>query len=243
MKKNILFLLMAACGAIFLYSAWKLYGYHASYKEAEHTYERVRKQAVSKRAKGKQERDIDFEQLKKINSDVVGWIYVPGTKIDYPIVKGEDNEEYLHKTFDGKKNSSGAVFMDKDGKSNFLADNNLIYGHHMKNGTMFADLLKFREPSFVKKNQEIVIITPKQTKRLKVISAYAQKAKGSIPIMFSDQKSRRDYLDEICEKSEVRFSVSGKVKREKKQIYTFVTCSYEKEDYRTFVHAVEESVQ
>lgn len=239
MKKVLLGLITAVCGIIFAYSAWKLYGSYSSYEEAKTTYQKLRKQTVKKDPN--RERKINFNQLEKINPDVIGWIYVPGTKIDYPIVQGKDNEEYLHKTFDGENNNSGTIFMDKNGTKDFTADNNLIYGHHMKNGTMFADLLKFREKSFVEKSPYIFLVTPDRTRKLRVISAYANKAQGSIPIIFADQQSRQQYLNTILDKSEVSVGISGKTKKEIKKIYTFVTCSYEKENYRTFVHAAEES--
>lgn len=239
MKKVLPGLIATVCGIIFVYSAWKLYGSYSSYQEAKTTYQKLRRQVVKKDQN--RERKINFNRLEKINPDVIGWIYVPGTKIDYPVVQGEDNEEYLHKTFDGKENSSGAIFMDKDGKSDFLADNNLIYGHHMKNGTMFADLLKFREKSFIKKSPYIFLVTPDQTRKLRVISAYADKAQGSIPIVFADQQSRQQYLKTIRDKSEVSVGISEKTEKGIQKIYTFVTCSYEKENYRTFVHAAEES--
>ena len=239
MKKVLLGLIATVCGIIFVYSAWKLYGSYSSYQEAKTTYQKLRRQVVKKDQN--RERKINFNRLEKINPDVIGWIYVPGTKIDYPVVQGEDNEEYLHKTFDAKENSSGAIFMDKDGKSDFLADNNLIYGHHMKNGTMFADLLKFREKSFIKKSPYIFLVTPDQTRKLRVISAYADKAQGSIPIVFADQQSRQQYLKTIRDKSEVSVGISEKTEKGIQKIYTFVTCSYEKENYRTFVHAAEES--
>lgn len=227
------------CGMVFIFSAWKLYRYHVSYQEAENIYTKIREQAEIK--KKNEERTIDFTRLKKMNSDVVGWIYIPGTNIDYPIVQGKDNEEYLHKTFDGKKNSSGTIFMDQKGKKDFTADNNVIYGHHMKNGTMFADLLKFRQESFVKKNRYIFLYTLNQRKKLQVVSAYAGEAKGEIPISFANRKDQQAYLKKVCSKSQVSIAMKKNQEETVKRIYTFVTCSYEKEDYRTFVYAVETS--
>lgn len=224
---------------VFIFSAWKLYRYHVSYQEAENIYTKIREQAEIK--KKNEERTIDFTRLKKMNSDVIGWIYIPGTNIDYPIVQGKDNEEYLHKTFEGKKNSSGTIFMDQKCKKDFTADNNVIYGHHMKNGTMFADLLKFRQESFVKKNRYIFLYTPNQRKKLQVVSAYAGEAKGEIPISFANRKDQQAYLKKVRSKSQVSIAMKKNQEETVKRIYTFVTCSYEKEDYRTFVYAVETS--
>lgn len=176
----------------------------------------------------------EFEQLKKINSDMVGWIKILGTRIDYPVVCGKDNEEYLHKTFSKKKNRSGCIFLDVNCKKDFSSDNSVIYGHHMKDGSMFAELVKFRDPEFVKRHKRILLYLPEKTLSLSVVSAYAAAPKV-LPIEFSSIREKERWKAEILKSSE---SVKGKIKG---NVYTFVTCSYEKEDYRTYVHAVEES--
>lgn len=233
MKKIILNIILAISIAVFCFAGWKLYGYYHSYRQADHEYEQVR-EAVS----DKNHKIIDFQKLKRMNPDVIGWIYIPGTRIDYPIVKGKDNEKYLHITFNGTSNSSGSIFMDKDGKRDFSAEHNILYGHHMRNGAMFADLLKFRKQAFVKKYHQIILYTPKKTIYLRVMAAYARKADTKIPISFGDDNQKALYLEEIKKRSEIPVGV---IKNKKVlKIYTFVTCSYESEDNRTFVHAVED---
>lgn len=235
MKKVINNLLLIFCVLIFCISAWKLYGYYRSYKEAKDTYNKIREENVKEGSKN--ERRIDFDKLRSQNKDVVGWIYIKGTSIDYPIVQGKDNEEYLHQDFNKKKSSSGTIFLDKGCNKKFTSDNNIIYGHHMKNGTMFAKLLKFREKSFLKKHNTITLYTPDRTLHLRVISAYAAKAQDSIPVTFTNEKQKTAYIKKIQRMSEQSIKTS---KKKYGHIYTFVTCSYEKEDNRTYVHAVEE---
>ena len=219
---------------IFCISTWKLYGYYRSYKKAKDTYSKIAKENVKI---SKNERKIDFKKLKSQNQDIAGWIYIRGTTIDYPIVQGKDNEEYLHQDFNKKKSSSGTIFLDNNCKKDFTSDNNIIYGHHMKNGTMFAQLLKFREKSFLKKHNEIMIFTPDRTIHLKVISAYAQKAQNKIPGTFANDKQKKAYIKKIESMSEQTIKTS---RINDSHIYTFVTCSYEGEDNRTYVHAAEE---
>lgn len=234
MKKIIYYMLLIVCILIFCFSGWKLYGYYRSYKEAKETYTKICKETVKT---SKDERQIDFDKLKKTNSDIVGWVYAKGTTIDYPVVYGKDNEEYLHKDFNKKKSSSGTIFLDHNCNKEFASENNVIYGHHMKNGTMFADLLKFRESSFLKKHDTIILYTPKRTIYLKVISAYAAKPQNSIPVTFANEKEQQDYIKKIRNMSE---PVIKERKTKGRRIYTFITCSYEKEDNRTYVHAIEE---
>ena len=234
MKRMINNILLIICIFIFCISTWKLYGYYRSYKKAKDTYSKIAKENVKI---SKNERKIDFKKLKSQNQDIAGWIYIRGTTIDYPIVQGKDNEEYLHQDFNKKKSSSGTIFLDNNCKKDFTSDNNIIYGHHMKNGTMFAQLLKFREKSFLKKHNEIMIFTPDRTIHLKVISAYAQKAQNKIPVTFANDKQKKAYIKKIESMSEQTIKTS---RINDSHIYTFVTCSYEGEENRTYVHAAEE---
>lgn len=234
MKRMINNIVLIICIFIFCISTWKLYGYYRSYKKAKDTYSKIAKENVKI---SKNERKIDFKKLKSQNQDIAGWIYIRGTTIDYPIVQGKDNEEYLHQDFNKKKSSSGTIFLDNNCKKDFTSDNNIIYGHHMKNGTMFAQLLKFREKSFLKKHNEIMIFTPDRTIHLKVISAYAQKAQNKIPVTFANDKQKKAYIKKIESMSEQTIKTS---RINDSHIYTFVTCSYEGEDNRTYVHAAEE---
>ena len=234
MKRMINNILLIICIFIFCISTWKLYGYYRSYKKAKDTYSKIAKENVKI---SKNERKIDFKKLKSQNQDIAGWIYIRGTTIDYPIVQGKDNEEYLHQDFNKKKSSSGTIFLDNNSKKDFTSDNNIIYGHHMKNGTMFAQLLKFREKSFLKKHNEIMIFTPDRTIHLKVISAYAQKAQNKIPVTFANDEQKKAYIKKIESMSEQTIKTS---RINDSHIYTFVTCSYEGEDNRTYVHAAEE---
>ena len=234
MKRTINNILLIICIFIFCISTWKLYGYYRSYKKAKDTYSKIAKENVKI---SKNERKIDFKKLKSQNQDIAGWIYIRGTTIDYPIVQGKDNEEYLHQDFNKKKSSSGTIFLDNNCKKDFTSDNNIIYGHHMKNGTMFAQLLKFREKSFLKKHNEIMIFTPDRTIHLKVISAYAQKAQNKIPVTFANDEQKKAYIKKIESMSEQTIKTS---RINDSHIYTFVTCSYEGEDNRTYVHAAEE---
>lgn len=234
MKRMINNILLIICIFIFCISTWKLYGYYRSYKKAKDTYSKIAKENVKI---SKNERKIDFKKLKSQNQDIAGWIYIRGTTIDYPIVQGKDNEEYLHQDFNKKKSSSGTIFLDNNCKKDFTSDNNIIYGHYMKNGTMFAQLLKFREKSFLKKHNEIMIFTPDRTIHLKVISAYAQKAQNKIPVTFANDKQKKAYIKKIESMSEQTIKTS---RINDSHIYTFVTCSYEGEDNRTYVHAAEE---
>lgn len=90
---------------------------------------------------------VDFNSLIAANSDCIGWIYIPGTRINYPIVKSSDNIDYVKSTFTGKENLAGCIFSDCRVLSPF-SQKTLLYGHNMKNGSMFHDLFAIEmEPS------------------------------------------------------------------------------------------------
>lgn len=88
---------------------------------------------------------VDFEGLRKINADVVGWICLPAANISYPIVQSGDNEYYLHRAFDREYLFAGSIFLDEDNDSDFEDDNSIIYGHNMRDGSMFARLKEYQK--------------------------------------------------------------------------------------------------
>ena len=223
--------ILAFCVFILIGCLFIFFDRTVSDKKAATEYGTIRDQVK----KGK---EIDFQKLRKINPDVVGWVSMPGTGIDYPIVQGKNNEEYLHKTFRGNRNASGAIFLDRNGKPDFTSGNNVIYGHHMRNGSMFAKILNYRKQSFLAKHHEIFLYTPKRRIKLIIIAAYAKSGHNTaIPIEFKDQLQRKEYIKEIKRRSEVRGNFGES--RKNHRIYSFITCSYEKADNRTFVHAIE----
>lgn len=179
---------------------------------------------------------IDFEALWAENSDVIGWITIPDTKIDYPILYTDNNETYLHTDFNGKDSVYGAIYLDCDSEPDFSGWNNPIYGHHMKDGSMFKDVVKFKDEEFFKEHQYFEIYTPERTIHLKAISCYYTGSDGIVrKTKFKDQESYDAWLMERlkpCKYAEIPEVPVGSV-------FTLVTCSYEKQDARTLLYAVE----
>ena len=104
--------------------------------------------------------------LQKKHPQVVGWLVVPNTKIDYPFVRGEDNAYYLRRDINGKDALAGTIFMDYRCEKDFSSKNTMIYGHHMKNKTMFGTLNAFNDRAFFENNHCGVIYLPRETLRL-----------------------------------------------------------------------------
>ncbi|MBQ9302321.1 class B sortase [Butyrivibrio sp.] len=116
---------------------------------------------------------VDFEALKAINADVVAWIYIPAVDISYPVVQGDDNEEYLHMSFDSKKSSAGSVFMNYANSKDFSDENTFVFAHNMKNGSMFGALKSFVwNTETVDSDPYIWIFTSNATYQYEIFSAY-----------------------------------------------------------------------
>ena len=115
--------------------------------------------------------DIDFNSLYAMNPDFVGVIYIPVLDIKYPIVRGEDNEEYLHKTFEGTNVFSGCIFMDYRNNPDFNDTFTFVYGHNMKDGSMFGNLKRFyREDGLCAQNPYVYIYTRDYVRKYKIFS-------------------------------------------------------------------------
>jgi len=102
---------------------------------------------------------LDMRSFFDLNPDFAGWIFIPGTEINYPIARGADNERYLHTTFSGEQNVAGAIFMDYRATRGFETPLTIIHGHNMRDGSMFASLHRYLDPDFLESNRDLSIIT------------------------------------------------------------------------------------
>lgn len=173
-----------------------------------------------------EEISIDFEQLFNINKDVVGWIIIEGTNINYPILKSNDNDYYLKRDINRNISKSGSIFLDYRNHE-FSDENTVIYGHNMKNGTMFNQLKKIHNNE-LGKEINIRIYTPENNSVYKVFSTYTIKSE--------DFKMNAE-VSELQKKSRTDFGVTLE-KNEK--ILTLFTCTDSMAE-RIIVHAILEN--
>lgn len=103
---------------------------------------------------------VDFEKLCEINPDVVGWIYCEGTVINYPVLKGKDNDTYLYHQYDGTYSPGGSIFMDYRCEGDFSGDYTVIYGHNMLADSMFNCLDYFRDEDYLREHSRFFYLTP-----------------------------------------------------------------------------------
>jgi len=179
--------------------------------------------------------DAYSSPLLLINEDIVGWIKIPNTAIDYPVVRAQDNEFYLNHNIHKKPAKSGSIFMDFRNGSLAKEKNTILYGHNMKDGSMFRDLLKYREESFFYSNPIIEFNTLYEDLKWEIFSVYVTSVDFYyIETEFQSLDEYRIFLDSIKDKS--LFEIDVKIS-EKDQILTLSTCSYEFDDARFVIHA------
>ena len=153
---GILILLMLSYG---MYSLWDTYKIYAnSFADEE---------LLKFRPTDDGEDNPTLKDLKKLNPDVKAWIQVPKTNIDYPVVQGQDDMEYINKNVYGEFELSGAIFLSCLNKDDFSDPYNLVYGHNMKNGGMFADVADFTNKEYFETHQKGKLYLTDATRKIR----------------------------------------------------------------------------
>lgn len=129
---------------------------------------------------------VDWAELKAINPDIIGWIYVDGeTTINYPVLKAEDNDYYLHRTFRKEQRYAGSIFMDYHNHSDFADPDTIIYGHNMRNGSMFGMLKFLYDQEAYDRNPYFWILTPDGNYRYHIFAIFRTKVDSAVYTLFS----------------------------------------------------------
>lgn len=251
-KFSWLFALSISAG-VFVYSVANLVGIFSEYKRGTDEYEDLKQYTETVDVKeettdtginsvpeqntgvdiGTAPIQVNFDELLKINSDTVGWLKIEGVpSIDYPIVKGTDNSKYLKTTFENKSNIAGAIFMDYTNNSDFSDSHTVIYGHNMKNGSMFGYLKTLRNESVCKNSPYFWICTPNGDYKYEIFSVHSEKNDSeTYKLLFQPDEKFENYIEQMKEKSEVKFDVP--VTKDDK-IVTLSTCTSD-DSYRFVV--------
>lgn len=184
--------------------------------------------------------EVDFEGLKQTNPDVVGWIKIPGTNIDYPILQNQEEEDdyYLERTLDGQVGLPGSIYMEKYDSPDFSDNISILYGHTLHDGTMFSELKKYRERDFFDKNPYIYIYYPEGVKKYQNFASVAFDDRYLImSYAFTYDKDFNQYI------SDLKACIDGNVNEDLDvkfgdTIITLSTCIDEFPDQRWLVNAV-----
>lgn len=241
MKKVINYLLILIVISAFSKVLYKTYQYYTDKREYSKVQELQpiikddRDENLLNSETEEEEKSDDNEKvLLTINNDYKFWLSITNSNINYPVVQGTDNDFYLNHNFNKEKSISGALFIDYD--NNIESDKNIvIYGHHMKNNTMFNNLNYFKNEDFFY-NNEITIVKNGKEHKYEVFSVYViPENEVSFHMNISNDNEYINYFNTLSNKSffnkDIDFNTS-------KKIITLVTCSYEHDAARTVVHAI-----
>ena len=168
--------------------------------------------------------EIDGTALEEINSDYTCWLYCPDTQIDYPVVQGDDNSWYLHRLFNGEYNACGTLFIDYRNLPDFQDPNTLIYGHHMRNGSMFKAITFYEDQAWYEAHPYMLMISNHEIAVLEMFAGYTtSKRDHCYDIAISDENDLRDFVDEAKQKSDFSCGVEPLAGD---RLVTLSTCAY-----------------
>lgn len=262
MKNAIRWVLILLCIGVFCFAGYKLLSKLLDYREAETFYEAVadtyvvpeegspETPAVQRvepedggpvayvREDGEETAPIsvDFESLLADNGDVVGWIYGEDTVINYPVVQGSDNEYYLHRMLDGNTSASGAIFLDYRCSADFSDDNSILYGHNMRNGSMFHSLVEYGNQEYYDAHPVLYLLTPEQNYAVKLFAGFVTDSDGWVYVFqFNGEEEKAAYLERAVEESDFQALVTPETGD---RLLILSTCSYEYDNARYVVLGV-----
>lgn len=177
----------------------------------------------------------DFSKLLKQNDQIIAWITINNTKIDYAITQADNNEYYLHRDDRKKENKNGSIFLDYRNSAEFEDPNSILYGHNMKSGRMFAGVNLFKDKSYFDAHKSGWLYTPDKTYKLEIFAVAVVPDTGNAYTWAFDSQSAWDaYIKQLKKDAKyMRKTDLGWGER----VVTLSTCSYEFKDARTVLLA------
>ena len=167
------------------------------------------------------------QSLNSAYPNAIGWLYIPNTKISYPVMQGEDNEYYLHHDFDGSPLKAGSIFLDYRCENRLMNPINVLYGHNMRNGSMFAQVTSYTTDSFFDAHRYGWLATPDTVYRIDFFSCAIADSSDSL---YDGSTQSKEWIPHICEKSVVSRDM---IFSDEDRFISLSTCSYEFENART----------
>lgn len=245
LKKTIKYIILFICFFVIGAGLFKIlpmcYQYHQSRQEYEKVRESVvqEKEASNKEGDEQQEDpqecpiDVDFDALQRQNPDIIGWIYQEDSPINYPVVKAGDNDTYLHTTSQKTHNFAGSIFMDCRNTDKLTDLCTIIYGHHMRDGSMFASLHRYTEDGYLDGHRYFWYLTKDSVFRLDFYSAVVEEAQSPLYSLFPKEGALIQWargLQERAEFTNTDIDISKVTK-----LVALSTCTYEHKNARYVV--------
>ena len=247
MGKGLRMVVLVLSLGLMVFAGWKIFSIQREYDRGESSYEALTQEYVSVKAPinptdiGETEPTstemldtepketapitVDFDALNAECPDVVGWLYCPDTVINYPVAQGEDNSYYLTRLLDGTWNGSGCIFMDYRCARDISSWNSIIYGHNMKNGSMFTILQKYKNQAFYEEHPVWYFLTPEQDYKIVLIGGYTVPGTDKDTYGIPNSPEERDVLIERAQQNST-FEAAADIGDEDRLI-TLSTCAYD----------------
>ena len=169
--------------------------------------------------------NMDIQALREINRDVLGWICIGGTGVDYPLLRGADNEHYLKYDWKNKQNVSGSIFMERENAADFSDFNTIIYGHNMRSGAMFGGLKEYGNQAYWEAHPYIYIINDSGVFRYDIFAAHKVDTDSIVYAMEINNTDRREeFIRFALDNSMVNTGIEPKAED---RIITLSTCTGE----------------
>ena len=176
-----------------------------------------------------------IDTLAQENEDFFAWLTLPGTDIDYPVMLGADNDYYLHRDFYGKSLAAGTVFADYRCAADFSDSLTILYGHNMRNGTMFHQVLNYRDQAFLEENPAGWLVTPDMIYQLELFACCRVESDSSLYTIGTLEGAQwSSYLSLISQSALAQRNIDL---TEGDHLVALSTCSYEFENARTILFA------
>lgn len=210
-------------------SGYNIYKIIRDYKTDQNSYKKVRELASHDEFTG----NVDWDKLESVNSDIRAWLYLKDSNIDYPVVLSHDNNEYLHTLFDKSWGNAGSLFIDATTDDPFDQFSTIVYGHHMKDGSMFGNLKKFKDIEYEKEHSRFELVTPEQKYHLDVVAFLNCPSDSNIyRANNNSDKQKEEYLRTIDKyalyKTDIDIDIND-------TIVVLSTCAYEYDGARYVV--------
>ena len=259
-KKAFVILLFFLLLVVFVVSSWKVVDILGEYRKGKQSYEDLEQyvsvpETLPQDSAGEEKPNepseetqpekeyifpvVDFDALKAINDDVVGWLYIPDTNVNYPVVQGKDNDQYLYRLMTGEYNIAGTLFLEAGVPSDFSGRNSTIYGHNMKSGTMFAQVVGYKKQEFFDTHPVAMLMTPQRNYCVHIFSGYVTHSQSDAWCTEFTDSEFEDWLIAAKRKSHFSSDVTPSLQD---HVLTFSTCSYEFNNARFVVHGILEPV-
>ena len=220
--------------ALLLFSAYKIYGILSEWNEGTQSYNKVTEDFVTYTEENEAP-EINFTELQEEYNASIGWVRIEGTRIDYPVAQWTNNSYYLNHLLDGTRNNNGTIFMDYRNNTDLSDRNTFLYGHHMKNGSMFGSLVQYKKQAYYEEHPIVEYITPEKTWRAEIFSAQIVDAASEVfTISYNNDEEFAAYLSEMQKASLIDTDV---IVTAQDRILTLMTCTYEYNNARFVVQA------